>query len=64
MDEGIPDKIRRLKEKGYLVPKEREIGNLREIRNRVVHHGDIPDKSQAEEALRIAQIVLKSVSKE
>jgi len=64
LEEGIPDKIGRLKKKGIHVLNEREIRDLRETRNRVVHYGEIPDKSQAEKALRIAQIVLKSVSKE
>lgn len=63
LDEGIPQKIKRLKDKGYIILKEDKIRNLREIRNRVVHYGDIPDKSQAEEAIKIAKSVIESVSK-
>ena len=64
LDEGVPVKIKKLKEKQVAILNEKGIRNLREIRNRVVHQGDIPDRSQGEEALRIAQRVLKSVSKE
>ena len=63
LDEGIPQKIKRLKDKGYVILKKDEIENLRELRNRVVHYGDIPDKSQAEEAIKIARSVIESVSK-
>lgn len=63
LDEGIPDKIKRIKEKGYSVIAEDAIRNLRKIRNRIVHYGDIPHKGQAEEALKTAEQVLESVSK-
>ena len=59
LNEGIPVKIKKLEEKGIAVLNGAGIRNLRETRNRVVHYGDIPDKSQAEEALRIAQRVFK-----
>lgn len=64
LDEGIPQKIKRLKNKGLAIPKEDEIKNLREIRNRVVHYGDIPDKTQAKEVIKIAEAVIESVSKD
>ena len=62
LDEGIPDKIKRIKSKGYSVIAEDRIKNLRETRNRVVHYGELPHKEQAAEALKIAEQVLKSVS--
>jgi hypothetical protein len=61
LDEGIPDKIKRLKDKGQSVIDEAAIRNLRETRNRIVHYGDVPHKGQAEEALKIANHVLQSV---
>ena len=64
LDEGIPGKIRRIKEKGQVVIHEDGIMNLRETRNRVVHFGDIPHVDQASEAIKIAKRVLKSVSTE
>ena len=59
LDEGIPVKIKRIKDKGYSVIAEEAIKNLRETRNRIVHHGEIPHKGQAAEALKIADQVLK-----
>jgi hypothetical protein len=61
LEEGIPDKIKRIKAKGYLVIGEDEIKNLREERNRVVHHGEIPVKDQALQALKVAEKVIRSV---
>jgi hypothetical protein len=63
LDEGIPDKIKRIKDKGYAIIEEDAIKNLRETRNRIVHYGEVPHRGQAEEALKIAKQVLKSVSK-
>lgn len=59
LDEGIPVKIKRVKDKGYFVIAEEGIKNLRETRNRVVHHGEVPHKGEAAEALKIADQVLK-----
>lgn len=64
LDDGIPQKIKRLKDKNLVIPKEEMIKNLRELRNRVVHYGDIPSKSQAEEAIKMAKSVIGSVSKD
>lgn len=61
LDDNIPEKIKRLKDKGCSVAEEAAIRNLRETRNRIVHYGDIPHKGQAEESLRIAEHVLQSV---
>jgi len=63
LDEGVPEKIRRIKSKGYAVVAEEPIKNLRETRNRIVHYGEVPQKEQATKALEIAEQVLKSVSK-
>jgi len=63
LDEGVPEKIRRIKNKGYAVVAEEAIKNLRETRNRIVHYGEVPHKEQATEALKIAEQVLKSVLK-
>lgn len=63
LDEGIPDKIKRIRDKGHAVIEEDAIKNLRETRNRIVHYGEVPHKGQAEEALKIAEQVLKSVSR-
>lgn len=62
LDEGIPDKIKRIKDKGYAVIAEDAIKNLRETRNRVVHYGEVPHVGQATEGLKTAQKVLESVS--
>lgn len=61
LEEGIPEKIKRLKDKGYPIVAEEPMKNLRETRNRIVHHGDVPHKEQAAEALKIADQVLSSV---
>jgi hypothetical protein len=61
LDEGIPEKIKRIRDKGFSVFAEDPIKNLREARNRVVHYGEVPYKEQAEEALKIAEQVCKSV---
>jgi hypothetical protein len=59
LDDGVPEKIKRLKQKGVFVYRETEIGNIRELRNGIVHYGNIPDKNQAIEAFKLAQDVLK-----
>ncbi|MDH5771334.1 MAG: hypothetical protein OEZ25_08625 [Candidatus Bathyarchaeota archaeon] len=61
LDEGIPDKIKRIKAKGGVVAHESKIKNRREERNRVVHYGDVPHKGQASEALKVAEAVINSV---
>lgn len=58
--EGIPDKIKRLESKGKVVYKKREIISTRELRNGIVHRGDIPDRTQTTRALEIAKNVLES----
>jgi len=63
LDEGIPDKIKRIKKKGYTVIAEDAIVNLRKRRNRIVHYGEIPHKGETEEALKTAEQVLESVSR-
>ena len=52
---------KRIKEKGCQLVDEAGIRNLREVRNRIVHYGDIPHKGQAEESLKVADHVLQSV---
>jgi len=64
LDEGIPEKIRRLKDKGKVVFEEAEIINIRELRNGIVHRGEIPDKNQTKKALQIAQSILNWCLKE
>ncbi|MGA2308507.1 MAG: hypothetical protein ABSG57_03035 [Candidatus Bathyarchaeia archaeon] len=61
LDDSIPEKIRRLREKGCQFVEEVGIKNLREIRNKIVHYGEIPHKGQAEECLKLADRVLRSV---
>ena len=58
LDYGIPAKIKCLKDKGEVVFKADEMKNVRELRNGIVHQGNIPDKTQAIEALKIAHSVL------
>jgi len=53
LDEGIPEKIQSIKGKGRPVHKEDEIRNIRELRNAIVHRGQIPDMSQAKKCLEI-----------
>jgi len=64
LDEGIPEKIKRLKDKGKVVFEDAEIINTRELRNGIVHRGDIPDRNQTKKALQIAQSVLNWCLKE
>lgn len=64
LDYGIPDKIKCLKDKGEVVFKADELKNIRELRNGIVHQGSIPDKTQAIDALKIAQSVLDWMFKE
>jgi hypothetical protein len=61
LDDSIPEKIRRLKEKGCQIVEEAAIKDLRGARNRIVHYGEIPHKGQAEECLKVADRVLQSV---
>jgi hypothetical protein len=61
LDDSIPEKIRRLKEKGCQIPEEAAMKDLRGTRNRIVHYGEIPHKGQAEECLKVADRVLQSV---
>ncbi|KPV62195.1 MAG: hypothetical protein AOA66_1434 [Candidatus Bathyarchaeota archaeon BA2] len=63
LDEGIPEKIKRL-DKGKFVCEEDGVKNTRELRNGIVHRGDIPDKTQAAKALEIAKTVLRWYLKE
>jgi len=49
--EGIPQKIDRLVSKGMNVHKPTEIKNSRELRNDIVHNGNVPNKDQAERCL-------------
>lgn len=64
LDEGIPEKIKRLKDKGKFICEEEGVKNIRELRNGIVHRGDIPDKTQAVKALEITKVVLKWCLKE
>lgn len=64
LDYGISDKIKCLKDKGEVVFKADEMKNGRELRNGIVHQGNIPDKTQAVDALKIAQSVLDWMFKE
>ena len=59
LNEGIPEKIRRLKDKGKVVYEEEGVRNTRELRNGIVHRGDIPDKNQTIKALEVANNVLR-----
>jgi len=59
LEAGIPDKIRKIKEKGEGVYKEDEIKNVRELRNEIAHYGSIPTRDQAAKALEIAKDVLE-----
>lgn len=56
---GIPDKIKCLEEKGKVVYKSDEIKNVRDLRNEIVHRGNIPDRVQATEAFSVAKSVLE-----
>ncbi len=59
LDEGIPDKIKRLEKKGIPVYKETEIKNIRDLRNDIVHSGNIPDKKQAVDTLKLAKEIFE-----
>jgi hypothetical protein len=53
LDEGIPEKIERIEGKGQVVYRSAQVKNIRELRNGIVHQGNIPDKSQAEKCLEV-----------
>jgi hypothetical protein len=55
LDEGIPEKIKRIEGKGQVVYRSEEVKNIKDLRNGIVHRGDIPDKSQAEKCLEITR---------
>ncbi len=59
LDAGIPDKIKIIKERGGNVYKENEIRSVRELRNTIVHYGNIPDKDQAIQAFKVASGILQ-----
>jgi hypothetical protein len=54
LNEGIPDKIRRIKGKGEDVYRESEILVIRERRNDIVHRGNIPMKTEADKVVEIS----------
>ncbi len=54
LDEGIPDKIKRIEKKGELVYRSDEIITVRKLRNDVVHKGTIPSKKDAENVMEIS----------
>jgi len=58
LDEGIPDKIKRIEDKGHVVYRAEEVKNIRELRNGIVHRGDIPDQGQTEKCLEITRNLL------
>ena len=39
LEAGVPEKIRKIKDKGEDVYKEKEIESIRELRNEIVHRG-------------------------
>jgi len=53
LSEGIPNKIALLQKKGVNVPRAKEVVNTRELRNLIVHNGQIPDKAQAQKCLEV-----------
>ena len=55
LEDGVPDKIKKIKEKKGMVYKENDIVQIRELRNTIVHHGQIPDKLQAEKCLDVSK---------
>lgn len=60
LEEGIPNKIEYIKKRGKNVYKEKEIKNVRELRNGIVHNGNIPTSVQASDSLKITLDVLEN----
>jgi hypothetical protein len=60
LEEGIPNKIECIKDKGSSVYKEAEIRNVRELRNGIVHTGNIPTSGEAKRCLEISLDVLEN----
>lgn len=60
LGEGIPNKIGYIKKMGKSVYKEKEIRNVRELRNSIVHDGNIPTSVQADDSRKIALDVLEN----
>jgi hypothetical protein len=58
LDSGIPDKIRTIESKGQAVYRSAEIKNIRDLRNGIVHRGEIPDQTQAGKCVEITCDVL------
>jgi hypothetical protein len=61
LEEGIPQKIDHLKKKGQTVHKATEIKNARELRNEIVHNGNVPNKDQAESCLQTSNQFYESL---
>jgi len=64
LEEGVPKKIKYLKENGIPIYLEKEIKNIRDLRNGVAHRGEFPDETQAKQAINVAQKVLKWILSE
>ena|SRR2546426_6569713 len=61
LGEGIPQKIDRLKTKGMNVHKPTEIKNSRELRNDIVHNGNVPSIDQAKRCLQNSEEFYESL---
>lgn len=54
LEEGIPEKTKRIEDKGQVVYRSGEVKNMRELRNGIVHRGNIPDRDQTAKCVEIA----------
>jgi len=54
LDEGVPEKIKRIEAKGEQVYRKDDVINVRDLRNEVVHKGNIPIKDEADKVIQIS----------
>jgi hypothetical protein len=61
LEQGVPEKIKMIEEKGGAVASKDDIINIRDLRNGIVHKGEIPTEEQCQMALKVAQEYLNSI---
>jgi len=57
---GMPEKLESLRTKGLPIYKEKDIKQLRQVRNRAVHDGSIPSFGEATAAVKLAADILRA----
>ncbi len=61
LNEGVRKKISYLEKKGTIIPFSKELSNIREVRNKAVHDGQIPSKGQVDTALKTTKQFIETM---